>query len=56
MEGLPARQKEALVLRLREGYPFERVAEVMGCTTGAAKASYHHAVEKLKSAIQGEDS
>lgn len=56
VEGLPARQKEALVLRLREGYSFEKVAEVMGCTTGAAKASYHHAVAKLKSAFKGEHS
>lgn len=49
--GLPARQKEALVLRVREGYPFEEVARVMGCTVSSAKASYHHAVGKLKSAL-----
>lgn len=55
VEELPARQKEALVLRLKEGYPFEKVAEVMGCSTGAAKASYHHAVGKLKSSFYGED-
>ncbi len=55
VEELPPRQKEALTLRVREGYPFEEVAKVMGCTTGSAKASYHHAVEKLKSAFEGED-
>ncbi len=55
VEELPARQKEALILRIREGYPFEKVAEVMGCTTGSAKASYHHAVAKLKLAFDGED-
>jgi len=55
VEELPARQKEALTLRVREGYPFEKVAKVMGCTTGSAKASYHHAVGKLKLAFEGED-
>jgi RNA polymerase sigma-70 factor (ECF subfamily) len=55
VEELPARQKEALTLRIREGYPFEQVAKVMGCTTGSAKASYHHAVGKLKLALEGED-
>ena len=55
VEELPARQKEALTLRIREGYPFEEVAKVMGCTIGSAKASYHHAVGKLKLAYEGED-
>jgi RNA polymerase sigma-70 factor (ECF subfamily) len=55
VETLPARQKEALILRVREGYPFEEVAKVMGCSTGSAKASYHHAVGKLKLAFEGED-
>jgi len=55
VEELPARQKEALILRVREGYPFEEVAKVMGCTTGSAKASYHHAVGKLKLAFEGEE-
>lgn len=54
VEELPARQKEALTLRIREGYPFKEVAKIMGCTTGSAKASYHHAVVKLKLAIDGE--
>lgn len=55
VEELPARQKEALTLRVREGHPFEEVAKIMGCTTGSAKASYHHAVGKLKKAYEGED-
>lgn len=55
VEDLPARQKEALILRVREGYDFEEVARVMGCTTGSAKASYHHAVGKLKLVFQGEE-
>lgn len=54
VDSLPSRQKEALILRVREGHSFEEVARVMGCTTGAAKANYHHAVVKLKVALEGE--
>jgi RNA polymerase sigma-70 factor, ECF subfamily len=52
---LPPRQREALTLRVNEGYPFEQVAHVMGTTVGSAKASYFQAVQKLKAAM-GEDS
>ncbi len=48
---LPPRQREALTLRVNEGYPFEQVARLMGCTVGAAKASYFQAVQKLKAAM-----
>ena len=51
VDDLPPRQKEALILRVREGYAFEEVARIMKCTTGSAKASYHHAVGKLKLAL-----
>jgi RNA polymerase sigma-70 factor (ECF subfamily) len=51
VDGLPPRQKEVLVLRIREGFSFEETARIMGCTTGSAKASYHHAVSKLKEII-----
>jgi RNA polymerase sigma-70 factor (ECF subfamily) len=51
VDRLPPRQKEVLVLRIREGLTFEEVAQIMGCTTGSAKASYHHAVKKLKGAF-----
>ena len=55
VEELPARQKEALTLRVKEGYQFDEVARIMGCTTGSAKASYHHAVGKLKQAYKREE-
>jgi RNA polymerase sigma-70 factor (ECF subfamily) len=51
VDRLPPRQKEVLVLRIREGLSFEETAKIMGCTTGSAKASYHHAVSKLKENI-----
>jgi RNA polymerase sigma-70 factor (ECF subfamily) len=51
VDRLPPRQKEVLVLRIREGLTFDEAAQIMGCTTGSAKASYHHAVKKLKEAF-----
>lgn len=51
VDRLPPRQKEVLVLRIREELSFEETARIMGCTTGSAKASYHHAVSKLKGAL-----
>ncbi len=54
IDTLPARQREALVLRVNEGYRFTEVARVMNCSVGAAKASYHQAVRKLKAAVGGD--
>ena len=52
VDRLPPRQKEVLVLRIREGFSFEETARIMGCTTGSAKASYHHAISKIKDVIK----
>jgi len=52
---LPHRQKEVVLLRIREGLPFEEAAKVMGCSVGAAKASYHQAVKRLRGELRGDD-
>lgn len=52
---LPPRQQQALVLRVQEGCSFAEVARIMNCSTGAAKASYHHAVVKLKALLKGDE-
>ncbi|UCF30696.1 MAG: sigma-70 family RNA polymerase sigma factor [bacterium] len=51
VQTLPERQREALVLRVQEGYPFTDVARIMRCSVGSAKANYHQAVQKLKAAL-----
>ncbi len=53
MSDLPPRQREALVLRINEGYRFSEVADIMKCSVGAAKANYHQAVRKLKVVVGG---
>jgi RNA polymerase sigma-70 factor, ECF subfamily len=55
VETLPPRQREAVVLRVHEEYSFREVAGIMGCSVGAAKASYHQGVKKLKEAIGGDE-
>ena len=45
---LPARQKEALVLRVYHDHAFAEIGTIMSCSEGTAKANYHHAVDKLR--------
>jgi len=48
---LPARQKEALVLRVYHDHAFAEIGTIMSCSEGTAKANYHHAVDKLRRAL-----
>jgi RNA polymerase sigma-70 factor (ECF subfamily) len=50
---LPEKQRITLMLRIQENRKFEEIAKIMGCSTGTAKANYHHGVQKLK-AVMGE--
>lgn len=45
---LPEKQRLTLLLRVQENKKFEEIAGIMKCSTGTAKANYHHAVQKLK--------
>jgi RNA polymerase sigma-70 factor (ECF subfamily) len=53
LTGLPEKQRLTLLLRIQENKKFEEIAGIMNCSTGTAKANYHHAVQKLKK-IMGE--
>lgn len=55
IEGLPERQRTALLLKVYGELKYSEVAEVMGCSTGAAKAHFHHALYKLKEALRDRD-
>ncbi len=45
---LPEKQKLVFSLRYYDEMPYERMSEVLGTSTGALKASYHHAVKKVE--------
>ena len=55
IEGLPERQRTALLLKVYGELKYSEVAEVMSCSTGAAKAHFHHALYKLKEALRDRD-
>jgi RNA polymerase sigma-70 factor (ECF subfamily) len=52
VRSLPERQKTALILRAYEGLTCADTAAAMGCSEGAVKAHYHHAVGKLKDMLK----
>ncbi len=53
--GLPQKQRLTLILRVQEGCAFAEIAGIMRCSIGTAKANYHHAVQKLKGMLAGEN-
>lgn len=52
LDKLPERQRLAVILRAYEGLSCAETAQVMGCTEGAVKAHYHHAVKKLREILK----
>lgn len=52
LDELPARQRLAVILRAYEGLSCTETARIMGCTEGAVKAHYHHAVKKLREILR----
>lgn len=50
---LPERQRLVFNMRYYDEMKYEEISEVLGVTTGALKASYHHAVKKIEAIITG---
>ena len=48
---LPQRQKQVFEMRYYEELSYENIAQILGVSVGALKASYHHAVKKLEENI-----
>lgn len=48
---LPERQRVVFQLRYFDEMPYDDMAEVLGVTVGALKASYHHAVNKIEKLV-----
>ena len=46
--GLPDRQRLVFNMRYYDELKYEEMADVLGVTVGALKASYHHAVKKIE--------
>jgi RNA polymerase sigma-70 factor (ECF subfamily) len=52
IQRLPRRQREVFILHYFERMTHREIAEVLGVTEGAVKASFFHAIRKLKGALQ----
>ncbi|MEZ5401728.1 MAG: RNA polymerase sigma factor [Bryobacteraceae bacterium] len=48
---LSAEQKEAVVLKVYEGFKFEEIAEILGCPASTVKSRVYTGLEVLKSAL-----
>jgi RNA polymerase sigma-70 factor, ECF subfamily len=55
MQGLSPRQREVVTLRVDAGLPFKEVARALGITENNAKVHFHHAVRRLKAAMEGDE-
>lgn len=52
LERLPDDQRVVLLLRVREDMPLELIARVLGVPEGTIKSRLHHAVRKLRIAVE----
>lgn len=48
---LPEKQKAVFILKYFEDKKYSEIAEITGTSEGALKASYHHAVNKVKEMV-----
>jgi len=53
LNGLPEKQRQAVILKVYQGLKYREIAEITGCAEGTAKANFHFAVKKLREILQG---
>lgn len=52
IQSLPEKQRIVFSLRYYDEMPYEQMSQVLETSTGALKASYHHAVKKVEAYIK----
>lgn len=50
---LPPQQRLVFNMKYFDAMKYEEISEILGVTTGALKASYHHAVKKISKYVTG---
>lgn len=54
LSSLPAKQKQVFNMKYFDDMKYDQIADILGTSVGGLKASYHHAVQKIKAVLQGE--
>jgi RNA polymerase sigma-70 factor (ECF subfamily) len=49
---LPPQQRAVVVLRIWQGLPYARIAEVVGCAEGTVRSHMHHGLVALRDLLQ----
>lgn len=52
LETLPSKQKLVFQMKYFDDMKYQDIAEILGTSVGALKASYHHAVKKIEKAFE----
>jgi RNA polymerase sigma-70 factor (ECF subfamily) len=52
---LPEKQRLVFNMKYFDGMNYESISEILDTSVGALKASYHHAVKKIKSQLNDEE-
>lgn len=52
IESLPEKQRLVFNMRYYDELKYEEISEILGTSTGALKASYHHAVKKIMALME----
>jgi RNA polymerase sigma factor (sigma-70 family) len=54
LQKLPIKQREVFVMRTYDEMTYEEISQITGKSTGALKANYFHAINKLKELVKVE--
>lgn len=54
VERLPLMQRDVFLLRAQQGLAYDEIADALDTSVGAARVHYHHAVRRLKAALEDE--
>lgn len=52
---LPEKQRVVFMMKYYDEMKYEQISEISGTSVGALKASYHHAVTKIKEFLEDQD-
>lgn len=55
LQKLPVKQREVFIMRNYDEMTYEEISKITGKTTGALKANYFHALNKLKELVKKND-